>query len=145
MDGIITEMKFSPIAKFIFILLLSIVLINGLAVYFSWYWYVLWFDMPMHFFGGLWVGLTSLWIVYISGYFKIPESYRDPDKVVFVALFSTAIIGLLWEVFEFSVDTLLVIAPTYDVSDTLSDIAFDMAGALLASTVFTSKELYKKQ
>lgn len=100
--------------------------------------------MPMHFFGGLWVGLTALWIVYISGRVKLPEGFRDPDKVVLVALVSTAIIGLLWEIFEFSVDTLLVIAPTYDVSDTLSDLAFDMAGALVASTIFTSKELYKK-
>lgn len=138
-------MKAHPITWFIFILLWFIVIVNGLALYFSWYWHLLWLDIPMHFFGGLLVGLTALWVAYISQKIKISDNYRTPNKVILIAFIATVVIGSLWEVFEFSVDTILVIAPTYDIPDTMSDIVFDIIGALVASVIFINWELYKKK
>lgn len=130
--------------RFIVILFVVIMLVNGAALYYSWYFYHWWLDLPMHFFGGYWVAFTALWLVYLSGRVHIPDSYRDPEKVLIVALIAAGAAGVLWEVFEFSIDTFIRITETYDVADTLSDLAMDVAGALAASTVFTSRLLYLK-
>jgi hypothetical protein len=132
----------TPLLITIIVLVVAIAVINAVAVQYSWYFYHWWLDMPMHFLGGLWVALATLWIVYHSGRISVSDEYRDADRALMIALIATGVVGILWEIFEFSVDTVLVVAPTYDVADTLSDLAFDMAGALIASTFFIGKEMY---
>lgn len=62
------DKKSYPTSLFIFVLV--ILIFQVVAEHFYWYWRIWWFDMPMHFAGGLWVGLSVLWFVFLSGRFK---------------------------------------------------------------------------
>src|SRR3989344_5622067 len=54
----------------VFSLLLIVAMLHSAAIYFSLYWIYRWFDMPMHFLGGLLVGLSSLWLLFFAGYIR---------------------------------------------------------------------------
>ena len=46
------------------ILVLMIGVINVVASYFHWYWSIWWFDMPVHFMGGVFVAMLTIYILY---------------------------------------------------------------------------------
>ena len=131
------------------ILLLSIIMIgvvNAFADHFYLYWKISWLDMLMHFLGGAWIGLTILWIYYLSGKFKnIPENRRRVSYVYILAGIVTATIGILWEVFEFSLDFFVTFNEFNGFYDTTSDILLALIGAIVVAKYFISKEYYKKQ
>src|SRR3989339_1196126 len=104
-------------------LLVAIVaLVNYGAIKFHWYYSLWWFDMPMHFLGGMWVALLLAW--YLSD-----ESF-SADSIGRVIL-GAFIVGLSWEVFELLLNEQFV-QNAYDLPDTLSDIFFDLSGAFTA-------------
>ncbi len=117
----------------IFTIVAGIFIINILATRFHWYSIVWWFDMPMHTIGGFWVALTSLFV-----YKYRRTTYADitqPKKLFFVALLCVVAIGLLWEVFEFGMETF----GTLDLAspiDSLSDICFDLIGGIAGTLYF---------
>ncbi len=78
--------------------------------------------MPMHFLGGLWLGLALIWVFPAQ---KI--SFNFILKVIFGVLF----IGASWEVFEILVNN-LTIQNSFNELDTVSDICFDLAGGFFA-------------
>jgi hypothetical protein len=92
---------------------------------FHWYFSVWWFDMPMHFFGGVFIGLIALAF--------------QPKKPIINCIISVLIIGVLWEIFESEVN-FFTLSPQNPLLDTFSDLAFDLAGGLSASLYF----LYNK-
>lgn len=98
-------------------LVIGIFFLNALAMKYHWYFSLWWYDMPMHFLGGVFIGFLALVIF--------------PKKPVLNAFLCVLIIGILWEVFEFSLDTFITYNP-HNYLDTLSDIAFDLAGGLSA-------------
>ena len=55
-----------------FILIVLIAILNKAALSFFLYWKFWWFDIMMHFLGGLWIGGIVLWLYYLSGYVKNP-------------------------------------------------------------------------
>lgn len=96
--------------------------------------------MLLHFLGGAWVALAALWLYYISEYKK--ERQRQCHSVFWIALGATFVIGLSWEVFEFSLDKFIVFAD-HDIVDTGSDLVMDMLGAVLAGVYFKNKGYHK--
>lgn len=99
----------------------SIFIVNVLAMKFFWYYRYFWFDMPMHFWGGYFVGLIVLYL--FSCFKKLP-----PFGVFIISCF---LIGFGWEIFEFIVQGLtgaLLASPV----DSLSDLLFDISGSLTA-------------
>ena len=102
------------VAGFIFFILI----VNYAAMKFYWYYSIPWFDMLMHFFGGLWLGFAFIWL-YQPGisYLKI---------IAGVLLF-----GVFWEVFEMVIHQSFLRDP-FDLPDTLSDLFFDMLGGGVA-------------
>ncbi len=112
------------------ILLYIITFLHLLALYFFWYWSIWWYDIPMHFFGGLWVGgMAFLVYRYVPAFSRFRGKHRLYAYVVpFIAVLA---VGGLWEVFEFGLDTFITLEQN-DVLDTISDIGMDTAGALLA-------------
>lgn len=112
------------------VLLYVITILHLLALYFFWYWSIWWYDIPMHFLGGLWVGgMAFLLYQYIPALARVRTRYRFSGYVL--PLVAVLAIGGLWEVFEFSLDTFITLEQN-DVLDTISDIGMDTAGALLA-------------
>jgi len=112
-------------------LLYIIAALQMLALYFFWYWSYWWYDIMMHFLAGFWVCGMVLWVCFFSGSAKISRPIRK-SRAYLTALGITFLIGLSWELFEFSLDTFIVFQQN-DLVDTMSDLGMDMLGALSAS------------
>lgn len=121
-------------------LVLAIFTADRLAQSYSWYYHYWWFDMVMHFAGGFFVALSVLYLYFHSGYVEL--SHNQAWFTILCALGAGAVVGVFWEFFEFAID--LYTGRTFNgisvmdqkVGDTLSDLFFDMFGAVAASLVF---------
>lgn len=103
---------------------------NSLGVWMSVYGILWWYDMPMHFFGGL---FTALLIVYfLLGYKK--TAYLPTIKIILIALAVALVIGLLWEGYEIFFD--IIAGRRHIFIDSTSDLFFDMAGAIEAMFIY---------
>lgn len=115
---------------FLFILISLISFLNKLGGDFDLYWRFWWYDIVMHFLGGLWIGLITLWIYYLSGYFK--KNKKDKPFVFLLSFLSVLIVGISWEIFEYLFE--IVFSSNY-ISDTALDLIMDILGGLVASIV----------
>ena len=110
-------------------LIFLIFILNYLAMKFYWYSSMWYFDMPMHFLGGIWLALALSW------FFKIKEISLS---LVIKIIFGVLIIGVLWEIFEIIVNNYTTQNP-FNLLDTLSDIFFDLSGGCFAILYFLKK------
>ncbi len=110
----------------IFLLISFIFITNTLAMYFYWYSSVWWFDMPMHYLGGLFLGFFVLGLVLHTPLGKNERKVTYYDHILFLFAGILAF-GLLWEVFEYVID-INTTQNGFNMLDTLSDIMFDCAG-----------------
>jgi len=92
----------------------------------------------MHLLGGVWVGGAA--VLLYARFKKIPFEHLSPSAIYGISIISVIIIGIFWELFEFSLDTFIVFQSN-DIIDTLSDLAMDIAGALLASAYIMRKKI----
>lgn len=124
--------------KYIVFLAAAIGMVHGIATLRSWYWVYPWFDMPMHFLGGACAALFLLWLRPAIS-FTHPLFSRVPQyvPVLFMILAAAAFVGVLWEIGEFAYVALFVKQKTLWLaqgrSDTVSDLSFDLLGALLVA------------
>ena len=133
-----------PKALLFFILMFGA--INAFAEHYFLYWRLLWLDMPMHFLGGIWIGLTILWVYYLSGKFKnIPENHRRISYVCIIAGTMALIMGIFWEIFELNRISTIAFKKFNGFNDTISDVLFAIGGALFSARYFINKEYYKKK
>lgn len=101
----------------VFLAIVNFLAIRGDAYYIFWY-----FDMPMHFLGGM----TSLYLIFYVFYNKITPLAKLP---VMYLLFGVLIIGLGWEIFEYIFLNWYAGQP-FNLQDSSSDIFFDLAGGV---------------
>lgn len=114
-----------------FILIIIIGIFHHIALQFYLYWVFPWFDMLMHFLGGLWVGLVGIWYVYFSGIIKnINIKSARQMRIFSISIITVVIIGVLWEIFEVY-SGVLSIEENYWF-DTSLDILMDTSGASAA-------------
>jgi len=113
-----------PLFRFLFALIALIAVLHIVAFKLHFYWQFWWFDMLMHFLGGLWVGLSALWFIFFSGYVG-PFRARLFNTFA-VSLFSIVVVGSVWEFFE-----LWIGFPTEEnyTIDTTIDLIMDIVGA----------------
>ncbi len=111
------------------VLLYVILTLHLSALYFYWYWMFWWYDILLHFLGGLWLAGTALWFLQY-----IRQKQMSQIKQYLFPVGIVIIIGLGWEIFEFSLDT-FIIFQTNDIIDTMSDLGMDIAGSLTASLI----------
>jgi len=119
---------------FLLFLIFLIAILHFLATSFYWYWSIWWFDIPMHFLGGAWVAGVSLWLYFLSDYFK--KNPVNKKKIFLIAILTAGLIGFLWEVFEFSLSQLVVFNSLNSWMDTFSDFIMDILGAVGAALYF---------
>lgn len=115
--------------KHLVFLVFFIFIADFLARSFYWYSLIWYFDMIMHFSGGLWVGLVSLYF-FPSRYFS-SVNFSSTLRVLLCVLF----IGVSWEVFELLVDKVVAQNP-FNALDALSDVFFDLSGGAVAVLYF---------
>lgn len=110
--------------------------IIGLIYYLPFkYW---WFDVLMHFFGGLWV--LSL-ILTSKNYYNIEIITGNKSRVSFIIFVSIVVfVGIVWEFFEFILDRYILqtgfsnMRGVYE--DTLLDLFMDMIGGAVGSLAY---------
>lgn len=118
---------------FAFVILL---ILNEPAVFLHWYNLVWWFDMPMHFLGGLSV-------FYLSAVIWLPAlKYVSYKRYLYESVITALLIGVLWEALELFLFTHLG-TPTFFLVDSISDVFFDLAGALFG--VITITKYFKQK
>jgi uncharacterized membrane protein YjdF len=103
-----------------------------LAQHFYWYFSIWYFDMIMHFLSGLWVGLFFTWFF----------GDKVESKIVIKTVLFVLLVGVLWEVFEFFTKNYMGGDP-FDTFDTLSDVFFDLLGAIVAVFYFLKRIMPK--
>ena len=96
---------------------------------FYWYYTIWWFDIPMHFLGGMWVGLFFLYVL---------NNKKGFLKHFFVILSCVLLVGILYELFEIYAHNYIARDP-FNSLDTVSDLFFDLAGGALAVLYFPKR------
>lgn len=116
------------IAKESLILVVVIFLGNLIAMSFAWYALLWWFDMPMHFMGGVFLGYLTTLLFYKTFYI---QEHISPSRIIFLGTLIVGIVGGGWEIFEYVVQhyTGAILA---NPMDSYSDLCFDVAGGLSA-------------
>jgi hypothetical protein len=102
-------------------------LLSFLANIFYFYWLYWWFDVLMHFLGGVAGALSAYWVLFYSG-LMFKEETRVGTKF-FLVLSCVIVGGLGWELFEY----LMGITDTHEGYhlDTVNDLILDITGGLL--------------
>ena len=102
--------------------------------------------MVLHFLGGAWVASVMFWMIYHSN--RVVNFQSSVSFLLLIVLSFTALVGVLWEFFEFSFDQFIAVKINVDIAqlgleDTLSDLFFDLLGGLVVALVLIKKR--KKQ
>ncbi len=122
-----------------FLVGMGLAVINALAIFFYWYSTIWWFDMPMHFVGGVFSGYILVWFgLYLSSRYT---SFQNKIQFFVWYLVGLGIVAVGWELFEF-VLKLNTTSSGLNYIDSTSDIAFDFAGGLLVYILLSIKKLY---
>lgn len=98
-----------------------VAVVNILSIDFAWYFIYKWFDIPMHFLGGL----VSLFLI---SYVFYNNSNTLKNKFILL-LISALFLGILWEMYEYLVTNIWA-GLVFNRVDTMSDILFDTLGAI---------------
>ena len=123
--------------------LISAVIIQGANIVFNSnliyqeFWFL---DIIMHFLGGCIVaGLIGTLLKKEGGKLR-------PHMFIIWLVGGTAIVGVSWEFFEWTLDHFIFTQGTFmgGLDDTLLDLLMDMAGGLLISTSFLQRRIIKK-
>lgn len=123
------HMDYKKLLKYSAVLIFFIFLMNYLALRFHWYFSIWYFDMLMHFLGGIWLGFISIYLFNFD-----PNSKKSFFNII-AAVF---IVGMGWEIFEIVVNAYTT-ENTFNILDTLSDLLFDTAGGVFALFYFLKK------
>jgi len=112
---------------FFIIFIFFIFLILHFLGWYKFYQATIWYDKLLHFLAGISVFLTAWYL--IDRVTKI----KNIILKFFIAFLILLIIAVLWEVFEFTIDTCFKPSPPLQpgVEDTLWDLIFDMLGGIV--------------
>jgi hypothetical protein len=92
------------------------------------YWNVDWFDILMHFLGGVTMAYLALFVFFTSNYIPVFSKLRSNTWIVFfVVMAFVAVIGLGWELWEIFSGFSNILTDRFD---TILDLIMDMLGAL---------------
>ena len=116
-----------------FALLICIALLHYLALDRAYYWTVSWYDIMMHFLGGLWVALFLLWVCATRKISFLPQN------LTFIQIISVVlVVGIVWELYELVFKLTFTSDPEYW-DDTVLDMIMDTLGGCVGILFFNKK------
>lgn len=129
----------NKILKTIFFLIVFIAIFHVVSYKFYLYNELWWIDIIVHFLGGFWTALFSLWLLFFSGFFNFsPNNFFKTFLQTAAAI--VLFIGITWEIFELKTG-ITFLSPDYW-TDTILDVFFDLLGAV--GSAYYSYKLYPK-
>lgn len=116
----------------ILVLVTLLAVLHGAANALSLYFHLWWYDIGMHGLGGIALGALAVWI---HAYHMSDAMRLKIRRPVFV-LALVVVIGLLWEYFEYFIGFSKFQTANSYFTDTIMDMAMDVAGGLTALLLF---------
>ena len=132
-------MSRARLLRILALLVCVIALMQSAAIVFSLYWTLWWYDILLHFLGGIFIGLLVLWVRFLSGYFPASSFLWSPGRLFLFTLFWTFIIGVGWEVFEWLAGNTWSIEGYW--LDTTLDVVLDLIGGIAGFLYFIHKHI----
>lgn len=128
------SIKVSLPASFQVVLLVFIFAAQFLGEIFNYYERFWWWDLLLHSWSGVLLGTIGFLLVYILNTASGVDVVMSPFFVAFFALCFAVTCGVVWEVFEFSMDIIfLTNMQKSGLVDTMGDLIVDTGGALIVS------------
>lgn len=101
-------------------------------------------DNPMHTLGGTAAAWSGL-LLYKTLKQKYPQMHIAPQHLFFASLVGfSALIGVLWEHYEYLHDVLLYSHMQSSIGDTMKDLALDITGAIIFCIILSRRLRTKK-
>jgi uncharacterized membrane protein YjdF len=107
--------------------------------YYTRYW---WWDIALHTGSGVLLGIVGFLLVHVLNETEKIGVYMKPGFVAFFAFLFAVGIGALWEIFEFSMDSIFgmnmqkeMLGDPSGLTDTMWDLIVDTIGALVISVL----------
>lgn len=99
-----------------------------------------WWDIALHTGSGLLLGIVGFLLVYVLNESRRIDIYLRPRFVALFAFMFAVTVGVLWEIFEFAMDSLFglnmqkpMLGDPSGLTDTMWDLIVDASGALVIS------------
>jgi len=119
-----------PLLKEFFLAALITAILHFIALKTSLYWSTDWFDILMHFLGGVTAGLGVFFFAFATGLLR--GNNISKHLLFWFVLLGALVIGISWELWELFVGFTDI---TTDLPDTLIDIVMDAVGAICAYAI----------
>lgn len=116
----------------IFTLVAVLGVLQQLAFAYYLYWRFSWYDILMHFLGGVVVGAAYLWVAR----YELSPFLKKYERFLYVFAFSL-FVGVLWEIFEYYVGIDREFTYAVRRIDTVIDLIMDVSGGTLSYIVFS--------
>src|SRR3989344_2449356 len=108
-----------------------------LAIRHDLFWHLWWYDIPMHFLGGVVLGGLGIWL---AGELQMWRGNAGVDATGLTVVFFVMCIGGAWEIFEYSTGNTFNTIGSYPL-DIVKDLVMDLTGALAIFLYFRRKSL----
>lgn len=108
----------------------------------NYYGRIWWWDMALHTSSGLLLGIVGFLLVYVLNESRRIDMYLRPIFVALFAFMFAISVGVMWEIFEFAMDSLFktnmqkpMLGDPSGLTDTMWDLIVDTLGALIISVL----------
>lgn len=131
-------MTLNALAQRVFAAIATLTILQIIAQTYELYWIFPNLDRPMHFLGGVWLGLLVTWLL---ARFRLVRHLATMGYV-WAVLGLSLLLGLGWEGFEFGLSHLVDSGINLQPSpiDTMLDLVLDMLGAMVVALWFMMKK-----
>lgn len=128
-------------------LLFGVMALHVAGILSGWYTALFWFSSLLHFLGGMAAAAIVVWCC--ARYSQLGLGALRPTVLFFVVLSAVALIGVLWEFFEFALDAGFFGIPHIlsqpSVADTMGDLALDLVGGTIFYILFRIVYFFRLQ
>lgn len=110
-----------------------VALLHIAAMLLGWYEQIIWLDIPMHFLGGVSIGISAYFFLVHT---KVQTSNFDNKLFGFLVILAlTGLAAIAWEILEYSLDTMFNTELQRSIADTMKDLAFGLIGGALTGII----------
>ena len=121
---------FKPPFQNMLVVLVIIFVLHLISLRNDYYWLIWWYDIMMHFLGGVWVVLVLIWLNQLKAAAVVLTFKRVLTTIV--------VVGLAWEIYELLFDQTFIDAKGYGL-DTVLDLITNTVGATAAYFLYQTK------